>query len=115
MAEDIFVIHRELAEIIDSSNLEEDHSYFTKNITEAEKKRLLELKVTNRKRLKTLGWECPSQIKMFVGHKPKLYAILLENNSEIIKIKGVTKKNLSLRFDHFYRFLLGPKCGDSIW
>ena len=91
------------------SALGDVHIFFTQDISELEKKRLLDLKVTNKKRLGTLGWECPSQIKIFVGHKCKLYAILLENNSEIIKVKGVTQKHLSLRFDHFYCFLLGPK------
>lgn len=95
---------------MDTSSLDPTkHSFFNENITESEKKELLALQSTNRKCLKCTQFDTNTQIVAYVAHLAKVYSLLLEDDLEVTKIKGISKKDVSLSFISYWRFHIGEK------
>ena len=103
----VFTALRDMAPMLDSSNLPPDHDFFTQNIRPNLATNLLTLRDSQKKQLSTLGFEYFKDIHMYVGLRPKLYGLKFTDHSERVKCKGVSQRLVDLKFETLFKLAIG--------
>ena len=97
--------------LLDTSNLSQNHPFFTHNTTTEEKNQLLIWQKKNTKQIGVWKFESGNRfILRFLALKAKIYSIYFSDDEVMKKMKGCVKQVLkNIEFDEFVKCYMNPE------